>query len=291
MGTPSGPNARGVIKALPCGGSLFELRLPAPLGVEPWRRCPVRRSLGVRMNNGCRSSATGGLPAARHPYQAGANKLTRGVKTELASTLSPGRRCKHLIEGKTAFRSRTPQDAARHTPERRRAAAPALRPALPAVGRTSVRPLGPARARDEGGEGETTASEWSFPRRGCRGNAPRSDRLVCRPPRASERERRQRAATVSLATMHCAAGPERGGHHAVVSSSLSTFPRHWAWSHGAGTLGGARLHCGGEAVAAAAPHTGCRRHGIRTKRVVWKLTRADSNSVASGFSRGQRRNG
>jgi hypothetical protein len=35
-----------------------------------------------------------------------------------------------------------------------------------------------------------------------------------------------RAATVSRSPVHCAAAPERGGHHAVVSSSDSTFPRH-----------------------------------------------------------------
>jgi hypothetical protein len=74
--------------------------------------------------------------------------------------------------------------------------------------------------------------------------APRAEYHAVGDQNADKRERRQRAATVSLATMHSAAAPERGGHHAVVSSSHSTFPRHWAWSHGAGTLGGARLDCG-----------------------------------------------
>ena len=35
-----------------------------------------------------------------------------------------------------------------------------------------------------------------------------------------------RAATASRDRMHSTAGPERGGHHAVVSSSRFTFPRH-----------------------------------------------------------------
>jgi hypothetical protein len=59
----------------------------------------------------------------------------------------------------------------------------------------------------------------------------------------------------------------------VVSSSDSTFPRHWAWSHGVSALCDVGLDCEGEAVAAALPHAGYRRHGIGAKRVAYKLTR------------------
>ncbi len=75
--------------------------------------------------------------------------------------------------GTTVFRDRTRQTLPVTRPNHRRAAAPALEPALPAVGQTSSLALARREPRTREGEGETTASEWSFPRRGA-GAKPRA---------------------------------------------------------------------------------------------------------------------
>jgi hypothetical protein len=78
------------------------------------------------------------------------------------------------IEDDMVLRPRTPPDAARCTPCPRRVTTLASALVFPAKRRTSL----PTLARREPGtkvrEGETAAFEWSFPRMGCRGAAPRS---------------------------------------------------------------------------------------------------------------------
>ena len=84
----------------------------------------------------------------------------------------------------------------------------------------------------------------------------------------------------------------------MVPSSRSTFPRHWAWGHGAGTLCGARLvlrRRSGRRVLRSARVA--RRHGIGTKRaqtrshVMFKLNWSLPlrRAVAATADRGQGR--
>jgi hypothetical protein len=75
----------------PRGGSPLALHLPAPLGVEPWRQCPVRRSLGsAQKPRSWRAPQRAGGPVARHRCQAGANTLTRaGVGSALETRTTP----------------------------------------------------------------------------------------------------------------------------------------------------------------------------------------------------------
>ena len=72
----------------------------------------------AQRRSGCRGSAPDVLPAARHHYQAGTDKLTRRLKVLdlIAGPSSP-----RLLEVKAAFRSRTPPDVSRHPAVRRRA--------------------------------------------------------------------------------------------------------------------------------------------------------------------------
>jgi hypothetical protein len=81
----------------------------------------------------------------------------------------------------------------------------------------------------------------------------------------------------------------------VVSSSRSTFPRHWAWGHGAGTLCGAGLDGAGNAVAAAPRQRDAQRHGIGAQRgqansraeISPQLASTVSPGLAAAAARGQ----
>jgi hypothetical protein len=73
----------------------------------------------------------------------------------------------------------------------------------------------------------------------------------------------------------------------VVPSSRSAFPRHWAWGHGAGTLSGARLHCGGGAAVACSAARGLPPVRHRCQAGGNELTRTDPHPRVSNSSRGQ----
>jgi hypothetical protein len=67
----------------------------------------------------------------------------------------------------------------------------------------------------------------------------------------------------------------------VVSSSRSTFPRHWAWGHGARTLCGAGLGGAGNAPAGAPPLPGCAAARHWCQAGAGKLTRRDFTPIGS----------
>ncbi len=137
-------------------------------------------SLGAAMGSHDSGSGAPGLPSGRHPDQATASNLTR-VESTLASTFSPGPR-RNGGEGRRYFAlaraSRAPPHARCIDGPRRCTATSVPRgrthgaaPPAPRSERRLVDLLPPTHTPPY--KGETTAFEWSFPRRGA-GAKPRA---------------------------------------------------------------------------------------------------------------------
>jgi hypothetical protein len=211
----------------PRGGSLLGLLLPAPLR-GAMAAGPVQRSRGAVRRRAAAASEQPRCPAASHPCQAAADPLTRRETEWLQPFAGPSsqwarKRLRHFASARTLRRPPPARSIDGHRAARRNAAS---RASANEFGR-----LGPARARDEGARGRDHGAEWSLPRRGA-GAQPRAlsaaRDTVELPPSPPPRPGRERSGSMERRPP----ARVRGGHHAVVPSSGSSCPRHWAWGHG-----------------------------------------------------------
>jgi hypothetical protein len=183
------PYRRPGPRRAPRGGSLLALHLPAPLGVEPCvsalsgARLVVRRRSGRHVLRSMRAASGAAL------VPSGWSGSSR-VMSEL--NWSPPFRRAVVATLDRAQGSLALSHPAKRRPPHARAATGSdacVGPVLPAKRRTSSRAPDRREPGTKEREGETTASEWSFPRPGCRGKAPRSGCLAFRRQLARERDR------------------------------------------------------------------------------------------------------
>ena len=205
-----------------------------------------------------------GCPAAPHPYRAECGTLTRalfpkvcGLDLFAGSSFVMGSRARLSC---AAAPQRTLPQPARSGVQHRRFKCH-LR--SPRYGDQACGALARREPGTKGGEGETPAFEWSFPRRGA-GVQPRvltAARSNERMPIGATVGNGPRASIVGK-PVHALA-QNRGGHHAVVPSSDSSFR---AAGPGRGVMCGACLNgCRGGDGCVLRTLRAARRYRIRTK--------------------------
>jgi hypothetical protein len=161
---------RPVPRRAPRGGSLLGLLLPAPLGVEPWQ--PALCGARVEPCDDVQRRLRSGRAAQQHRIRTKRHGARSRVAKLNGFDLSPGPR----RNGRSSHGGISPAHApsvTRHTPDASTGTGLHNGTPLPAVAQTRT----PALARRQPGtrerEGETTAPEWSLPRRGA-GAQPRA---------------------------------------------------------------------------------------------------------------------